>query len=92
MHLKQRFKIHEVKTDRAQKRNGKIPSYSVGLQHSPPSNDSTTRKKVIKDVENLNNTINKQYQFKHTHILYPTTAQYRFFSKCLWIIQMYPGP
>lgn len=57
-----------------------ISIFTLNVNRLTPfsSNDSTTRHKISSDIENLSNTIKKRYQFKHK--LYPTTAQYTFFS------------
>lgn len=71
-----RCKICKDKTDRTEERD-KSTIIVTDLNTLLSTVARTTRKKISKDVEELNNTINLINMYRTSH---PTTAEYPFFS------------
>lgn len=66
--------------ERTKRRNNQVHNYSSG-PHTPLSlsgTDGTTKPKISKDAEDLNNTVNQQDS--HHRAFHPTKPEYIFFS------------
>lgn len=56
----QSLKIHEAKTDRAERENRQLHNYHWGIQHDLSATDIINRQKINTDTEYLNNTTEAQ--------------------------------
>ena len=76
----QSFKIHEAKTERIEIRNGKssvvVEDFSIPFLVI----NRTGRLKISKAIVKLNSTINQLVLIDIFRVLYPTIAEYVFFS------------
>lgn len=72
--------MHESKTDRS-KSEIDNSTIIVGDFNTPLSTmDRTTRQKITRKTEDLNNTTNQMDLTAINRTLYPTTGEYTFFS------------
>ena len=65
---------------RTEKRNKQVHDDSWGLFKNPSATTRTTREKINKDIEDLNNPITQQVLFEMYKILHSKTAKYTYFS------------
>lgn len=79
MHLKTKLEIYEPKSVNTAKRNKQIHNCSQRIQYTLPIIDRTSRqkKKIIKDIEGMNNQLNLMDIYRKFQ---PTIPEYIFFS------------
>lgn len=68
-------KTHEAKTDRMEGRYKQVNYNSWRLLYSTWNNEKDFRKKIHKEIEELNNTINQLDLTDNYRTLYPTISE-----------------
>ena len=71
---------HEAEIDRGERRNNQFNNNSWKLQYLTFNMDRTTRQRIIKETEDLKNTINQLDLIDLYRTFYATKAEYTFYS------------
>ena len=78
MHLKTEPQVHEANPDRTEERKSEFNNSSWRFQHST-FNNGTSRQKTNREIEDLNNTINKLDLTDICTTLHTATVEYTCF-------------